>query len=197
MGRVPSKSNRGKSNLVRIVGGSQRGRKIAFPDLPGLRPSGDRVRETLFNWLQPLLPGAVCLDLFAGSGVLGFEAASRGASRVVLVERAAVAVEQLRQSSDLLGMEGQVEIEQADSMVWLQGEAQPFDVIFLDPPFGGDLLGECCRLLHQGGWLRPGARIYLEMDASDTLPDLPDSWRLLREKRAGHVAFFLYTCGDI
>ncbi len=197
MGRVPSKSNRGKSNLVRIVGGSQRGRKIAFPDLPGLRPSGDRVRETLFNWLQPLLPGAACLDLFAGSGVLGFEAASRGASRVVLIEKSAVAVEQLRQSMELLGMEGQVEIEQADSTVWLQGEAQPFNIVFLDPPFGGDLLGECCRLLQQGGWLQSGARIYLEMDATDTLPELPDSWSLLRQKRAGQVAFFLYTCGDL
>jgi 16S rRNA (guanine966-N2)-methyltransferase len=152
------------------------------------------VRETLFNWLQPHLPGAACLDLFAGSGVLGFEAASRGAARVVLIEQAAAAVEQLRQSREMLELE-QVRIEQADSLQWLQGVAQPFDIVFLDPPFGGDLLGECCRLLEQGGWLRPGARIYLELDAADTLPNLPDNWQLLREKKAGQVAFFLYTCG--
>jgi 16S rRNA (guanine966-N2)-methyltransferase len=154
------------------------------------------VRETLFNWLQPHLPGANCLDLFAGSGVLGFEAASRGAAGVVLIEQAVAAVEQLQQSRETLGLE-QVRVEQADSRVWLQGEAQPFDIVFLDPPFGGDLLGECCRLLKQGVWLRPGARIYLEIDAADKLPELPDSWQLLREKKAGQVAFFLYTCGDL
>jgi 16S rRNA (guanine966-N2)-methyltransferase len=182
-----------KSNQVRIIGGSQRGRKISFPDLPGLRPSGDRVRETLFNWLQPHLSGADCLDLFAGSGVLGFEAASRGAARVVLIEQAATAVQQLQQSSKMLGLE-QVRIEQADSLQWLQGVAQPFDIVFLDPPFADDLLSECCLLLEQGGWLQPQARIYLEIDAADELPNLPDNWRLLREKKAGQVAFFLYTC---
>ncbi len=182
-----------KSNQIRIVGGSQRGRKISFPDLPGLRPSGDRVRETLFNWLQPYLPGAACLDLFAGSGVLGFEAASRGAARVVLIEQATAAVQQLQQSREMLGLEQEVQIEQADSRIWLQREAQPFDIIFLDPPFGYDLLSECCLLLEQGGWMRPQAKIYLEMDAADELPDLPDGWRPLREKKAGQVAFFLYT----
>ncbi len=183
-----------KSNQVRIIGGSHRGRKISFPDLPGLRPSGDRVRETLFNWLQPQIPGAVCLDLFAGSGVLGFEAASRGAARVVLVEQAAVVVKQLQHSSKLLGMD-QLQVAQADSLTWLQQAAQPFDIAFLDPPFGGDLLGECCLLLEQGGWLQPEARIYLEIDAAEQLPALPGGWQLLREKRAGQVVFFLYTKG--
>lgn len=188
--------NRSKktTNQVRIIGGEHRGRRLTFPDLPGLRPTGDRVRETLFNWLQPRLPGSACLDLFAGSGALGLEAASRGAGRVVMVERASVAVAQLRENAALLGL-ANVQLVQAEALAWLQGASEPFEIVFLDPPFGEGLLAECCRLLQQRGWLRPDARIYIETDAALGLPQLPAEWRILKQKRAGQVAFFLAANG--
>jgi 16S rRNA (guanine966-N2)-methyltransferase len=178
------------ANQIRIIGGTHRGRRLPVPDLPGLRPTGDRIRETLFNWLQAQIPGAACLDLFAGSGALGLEAASRGAGRVVMLERADSAVEQLRKNVDLLGEE-QVRIEQADALEWLQGRGEPFDIVFLDPPFAEDLLETCCRLLWQNGWLKPGACVYIEIPVEKGLPKLPESWRVLREKKAGQVAYYL------
>ncbi len=128
----------GPSNRVRIIGGQYRRRLLSFPDTPGLRPTPDRVRETLFNWLGQDLPGWVCLDLFAGSGALGFEAASRGASRVVMVERERAAVEALQANRALLKAPA-VEIERADSLTWLAGNRTAFDLIFTDPPFEGGL----------------------------------------------------------
>ncbi len=188
--------NRGKkiTNQVRIIGGEHRGRRLSFPDLPGLRPTGDRVRETLFNWLQPRLPGSTCLDLFAGSGALGLEAASRGAGRVVMVERAPAAVAQLRENVALLGSPN-VRVIQAEALTWLQGESEPFEIVFLDPPFSEGFLAECCGLLQQNGWLQPDARIYIETDAGNGLPQLPSEWRILKQKRAGQVAFSLVTNG--
>jgi 16S rRNA (guanine966-N2)-methyltransferase len=194
--RAQSQMSRGRrpANQVRIIGGTHRGRRLPVPDLPGLRPTGDRIRETLFNWLQAQMPGAACLDLFAGSGALGLEAASRGAGRVLMLERAASAVEQLRSNVDLLGEE-QVRIEQADALEWLQGRGEAFDIVFLDPPFADDLLATCCRRLQQNGWLKPGAFIYIETDANKGLPDLPDPWCVVREKKAGKVACFLVKSG--
>jgi 16S rRNA (guanine966-N2)-methyltransferase len=182
------------ANQVRIIGGTHRGRKLPVPDLPGLRPTGDRIRETLFNWLQPQMPGAACLDLFAGSGALGLEAASRGAGRVMMLERVASVVEQLRTNVDLLGEE-RVRIEQADALEWLQGRGEPFDMVFLDPPFADDLLETCCRRLQQNGWLKPGAFIYIETDIKKGLPGRPDNWRVVREKKTGQVACFLVKSG--
>lgn len=178
------------TNQVRIVGGRHRGRKITFPDHTGLRPTGDRLRETLFNWLQPLIPGARCLDLFAGSGALGFEAASRGAASVVMVEKAKPAVKCLTDATKLLGLD-QVTLQQADVLLWLDSPSQPFDVIFLDPPFADKLLEPVCNKLQQG-WLADDARIYIEIDAKDKLPALPENWHQLKEKRAGQVRYFLY-----
>ena len=183
-----------KSNQVRIIGGVHRGRLLRFPDLPGLRPTGDRVRETLFNWLQPQLPGAACLDLFAGSGALGFEAASRGAGRVVMLERAAAAVAQLRANVALLGF-ANVQVIQMEALTWLQGTPEPFEIVFLDPPFGEGLLAECCNRLQRNGWLQPNARVYIETDAAEDLPQLPAGWQILKQKRAGQVAFSLVTNG--
>jgi 16S rRNA (guanine966-N2)-methyltransferase len=184
--------NRGRkpANQIRIIGGAHRGRKLPVPDLPGLRPTGDRVRETLFNWLQAQIPGAACLDLFAGSGALGLEAASRGAGRVVMLERAVSAVEQLRNNVDLLGEE-HVRVERADALEWLQGRGEPFDIVFLDPPFADDLLEPCCRRLQQNGWLKPGASIYIETDAGKGCPALPPDWCIVREKKTGQVAYYL------
>lgn len=176
---------------MRIIAGRWRGRRIAFPDGKGLRPTPDRVRETLFNWLRSDIAGARCLDLFAGSGALGFEAASRGAREVVLVERERVVYEQLRTTAKALGADN-VQIERADALRWLEGAPrQPFDIVLLDPPFQDDLLPRACELLSTNGWLAPGACVYLEAPASQTLSFVPPSWRIVRSKRAGQVGYYL------
>ncbi len=181
-----------RGNQVRIIGGEHRGRKLGFPDIPGLRPTGDRIRETLFNWLQTSLPGAKCLDLFAGSGALGLEAASRGAGQVLMLDRSAVVVDQLRQNIALLGL-NQTSVEQADALTRLQAAPQPFDIVFLDPPFADELLQQVCYQLEAGGWLKPDTLLYIEIDAAKGLPQLPSGWRQLKEKRAGQVEYFLYS----
>ncbi len=182
-----------KNNHIRIIGGTHRGRKLRFADAPGLRPTGDRVRETLFNWLLPLIGGAHCLDLFAGSGALGLEAASRGAGEVVMVERVRKVADQLRANVQLLRLE-HAQVVQADAIKWLESAPLPFDIVFLDPPFADDLL---CRLLPSllnGGWVKPNALVYLEADAKPGLPGLPNGLVLEKEKRMGQVAFGLARC---
>jgi 16S rRNA (guanine966-N2)-methyltransferase len=177
------------ASQVRIIGGEHRGRKLPFADLPGLRPTGDRIRETLFNWLQPWITGARCLDLFAGSGSLGIEAASRGAGQVVMLDTAAPVVRQLEVNCNQLNLK-QVSIIRADALQWLELPPSTFDVVFLDPPFSADLLGPLCHKLNQG-WLADNARIYMEDEASRALPVLPEGWQLLKDKRAGQVRFGL------
>lgn len=181
---------------LRIVGGEWRGRRLPVLDQPGLRPTPDRVRETLFNWLAPLITGARCLDLFAGSGALGFEAASRGAGRVVMIEKSANLARVLRENRLLLDAR-QVEVIQADAALWLAGQAEPFDLVFLDPPFAEDLLGPTCAALVQGGWLARGARVYLEAAATPGFPALPEEWRLVRAKQAGQVRYGLAETGQV
>ena len=175
--------------MLRIIGGTWRSRRLTFPGREGLRPTPDRVRETLFNWLQPWLPGATCLDLFAGSGALGLESLSRGAGQVVLVEQDLAAVSALRANLALLEARG-AEVVQADARVFLQGPARQFDIVFLDPPYASGLLAECCTRLATGGWLRPQGLIYLEAAGDRALP-LPAGWTLLRSKRAGQVGYHL------
>lgn len=179
-----------RSGEVRIIAGGLRGRKVQFPDHRGLRPTGDRVRETLFNWLHPWITGARCLDLFAGSGILGFEAASRGAAKVVMVEQAAEVIGALRANRAHLGTP-EVEVIAAEALSWLAVPGQSFDLVLLDPPFGENLLGRCCERLATGAWLRPGGLVYLEADARAGLPLLPVSWSWYRQQRAGQVAFGL------
>ncbi|MGB5475363.1 MAG: 16S rRNA (guanine(966)-N(2))-methyltransferase RsmD [Gammaproteobacteria bacterium] len=174
---------------LRIIGGSWRGRKLAFAPIPGLRPTPDRVRETLFNWLAPVIRGARCLDLFAGSGALGIEAASRGAAECVLVEHDAQAVRVLREQVGRLDAT-QVRVVEADALHWLCLDPQPFDIVFLDPPFSAGLLPECMRLLEARGWLAPETWIYLEAGAAEA-PELPDNWELYRDRRAGQVSYRL------
>ena len=178
-------------NEVRIIGGTWRSRKIRFPDSPGLRPTPDRVRETLFNWLGQDLEGLVCLNLYAGSGVLGFEAASRGASRVVQVERNPEACLALKQNCDLLKAQT-VQILQMDVSRFLAGPSEAFDVVFLDPPFQQGLVEPCCLLLEEKGWLAPHARIYIEAEKENGLDRLPESWKSHRNKQAGGVGYHLY-----
>jgi len=178
-------------NELRIIGGTWRSRKIRFPDAPGLRPTPDRVRETLFNWLGQDLEGLSCLDLYAGSGALGFEAASRGAARVVQVEGGAQACLALRQNCTLLDARA-VEVAQTDVSRFLAGPAEPFDIVFLDPPFHQGLVGPCCRALEGRGWLAAHARIYIEVERGLALEDLPENWQVLRGRQAGEVAYQIY-----
>ncbi|KAA6185682.1 16S rRNA (guanine(966)-N(2))-methyltransferase RsmD [Thiohalocapsa marina] len=180
---------------MRLIGGRWRGRRLAFVEQPGLRPTSDRVRETLFNWLAPVIEGSECLDCFAGSGALGLEAASRGAASVVLLEQAAAAARQLRGHLAALAADSadvQIEVAQADALDWLRRQtSRRFDLVFLDPPFDGDLLGPACELLARRGWVGPGSLIYLETDGARALPDLPAGWQLIRDKRAGQVRYAL------
>ena len=175
---------------LRIIGGQWRSRRLAFPDLPGLRPTPDRIRETLFNWLTPVLPGACCLDLFAGSGALGIEALSRGAAATVFVEHHPLAIRTLRENLAHLDAQG-ARLEPAEALAWLRQPGQPFEIVFLDPPFGEGLLEPVCALLEQGGWLAANAWIYLEAEANQPAPLLPANWTWHREKVAGMVAYRL------
>jgi 16S rRNA (guanine966-N2)-methyltransferase len=189
---------RGTPGSVRIIAGAWRGRRIEFPDLPGLRPTPDRIRETLFNWLQHAVAGARCLDLFAGSGALGLEALSRGAREVVFVEQAVAAARALREHLKQLGVAvpsaGRVMELGAKRVLSTPGE--PFDLVFLDPPFGTGALTEYLPLLASGNgavgaWIKPGGLIYLECERAAGLPRLPDDWELLKSKSAGEVGYHL------
>jgi len=185
----PPATSRGR-NEVRIIGGRWRGRKLHFPGDRGIRPSPDRVRETLFNWLATAIRGARCLDLFAGSGVLGLEALSRGAASVVLVDRDPVVVRHLGQQAGTLGTDA-ASVVRADAPEWLARAAGPFDVVFLDPPFGAGLLPGLLRQLGRPGLLAPGAFVYIERAAAEGPPALPEGWHLHRSGRAGDVGYHL------
>ena len=180
---------RGYQNEFRIIAGEWRRRRLHFPPLEGIRPSPDRVRETLFNWLREWVSGARCLDLFAGSGALGLEALSRGAKSVTFVDRERLAVAAVREHLALLEVRGG-EVVQADALDWLKGPPQPFDIVFLDPPFASDLGARAMAALEAGGWLTPASLIYMEY-AAEAPPPLPTGWQALRESRAGRVGFRL------
>jgi len=158
---------------------------VKFPPAIALRPTPDRVRETLFNWLGQRLDGLACLDLFAGSGALGFEALSRGAARVVMVERDRAVARQLRDSARDLG--ARADVIESDALAWLASTPERFDIAFVDPPFAADLAVRALALLPR--CLREGARVYVE---SGTRLDPGPAWRLLREDRAGAVRYALY-----
>ena len=172
--------NKGK---IRIIAGEYRGRRIAVPDRPGLRPTPDRVRETLFNWLGQALDGLACLDLFAGSGALGFEAASRGAARVVRVEQDRAVLEVLKNTRDTIGAR-QVQVVLDDALAYLKRTTDRFDVVFLDPPFGQNALPAVFR------HLRPqrGTRVYVESSEPFAAGE---AWRELKRARAGQVSYQL------
>jgi 16S rRNA (guanine966-N2)-methyltransferase len=180
---------RGYRNEFRIIAGQWRRRRLKFPPLPGIRPSPDRVRETLFNWLMHRIEGANCLDLFAGSGALGLEALSRGAARVVFIDREPAVVESLR--SHLVSLHTtNGEVLQSDALAFLRGSATPFDFVFLDPPFSSPLLGEAVHALEHQGWLAPQASVYIEYPRA-TAPGLTTTWEMIREGHAGRVGFAL------
>jgi len=184
-------------STLRIIGGQWRSRLLPVADLPGLRPTTSRVRETLFNWLQNDVPGARCLDLFAGSGALGFEAASRGAASVIMLETQSQAAKILRENIQTLNAE-RVQLLQTDALSWLNSvtdsvadSAQSFDVVFIDPPFDSEYLAQACELLEARQCLSEHACVYLEMNRKQDLPELPQSWTVVREKKAGQVGYYL------
>ncbi len=179
---------------MRIVGGEWRGRRIRFPAAAELRPTPDRVRETLFNWLQTRIGGARCLDLFAGSAALGLEALSRGAHSTLFVERDRAIAAAIRANlAELKATRGR--LIEGDARAFLGGTGEPFDIAFLDPPFAQGDLGELCRLLETRGWLAPDAFIYLEFAARSQAPVLPAGWTTWRETRAGEVKGMLARRG--
>ena len=174
-----------KTGKIRIIAGEYRGRRLTVIDRPGLRPTPDRVRETLFNWLGQRLDGLACLDLFAGSGALGFEAASRGAARVVMVENDRAGFASLKKSLAVIGAQ-QVELVFADAFDFLRTSQDGFDVVFLDPPFGQNALASALEQLP--GRLAGGARVYVEAPAP---LEVQAPWRELRRSRAGQVSYQL------
>lgn len=191
MNSMPRPLPNSARNRVRIIGGEWRSRVLQFPDAPGLRPTPDRVRETLFNWLQQRIHGARCLDLFAGSGALGFEALSRGAASVVSLETSTAAAAALRQNIALLATD-RLQLIPQDALRWLDTAAtQQFDIVFVDPPFADNAHVRCCALLQQHGWLAAGALVYLEAGSSLSALPLPPTWQLTRHKQAGDVHYGL------
>ncbi len=178
---------------VRIIGGQWRGRKLTVLNQPGLRPTPDRIRETLFNWLNDEIVGSRCLDLFAGSGALGMEAASRGANSVLLVDQVPEIVSIL--DKQLVKFSSQnVKVICADARRFLcKSPTFPFDIIFLDPPFKENLLTLTCQLLEQYQWLNSSAYIYVEMERYSDPPKIPPTWQVVRQQTAGQIAYFLYS----
>ena len=179
------------SGQIRIIGGQWRGRKLPVPHSPGLRPTTDRVRETLFNWLAPYLVGARCLDCFAGSGALGLEALSRYAADATLLEMERSVAQQLQKNLATLKSSA-AKVVNTNTLNFLNQNGEPHDIVFVDPPFRKGLLEETLNLLETRGWLAPQALIYVESEVENGLPPVPANWQLHREKVAGQVAYRLY-----
>ena len=178
---------------IRIIGGQWRSRKISFLEAPGLRPTGDRIREALFNWLGININGAHCLDLYAGSGILGLEALSRGASTCTALENNPTVVKQLHANCNELGAD--LSIINADSIKFLQhkNSGRVFGIVFIDPPFSKTLHTESCALLESNGWLAYDALIYCELPAKENLFATPSSWLIKKDKIASGVRYMLYS----
>lgn len=189
---MPQRDNKSASarpGQVRIIGGAWRGRRLPVAAREGLRPTPDRVRETLFNWLQPIIAGSRCLDLFAGTGVLGLECLSRGGSEAILVEKDAQAAAVLHENVQRLQARGARVVED-DALAFLAGSVSVFDIVFLDPPFQSPYLEKAAVALQERGWIRPGGLIYIEAPKGAAVT-LPQSWAVQRAKTAGEVAYYL------
>lgn len=186
--------NKGQAGMssagkIRIIGGLWRGRKLPVAEQPDLRPTPDRVRETLFNWLAGSIGGARCLDLFAGTGALGFEALSRGARCAVMVEQNSELARRLQTSKAALAA-ASAEIFQAEALAWLGEPRDPFDIVFLDPPFHQDYVKKTCALLVNRGHLAPSAYVYTETERG--VPSPAPGLKELKQARAGQVEYRLY-----
>lgn len=178
------------ANKLRIIGGEWRSRSLHFSETPGLRPTPDRIRETLFNWLQYDIFGSRCLDLFAGSGALGFEAASRGAKSVLQIEQNPIACQALRDNASRLNAH-QVTIKNLNVFDFLSGPAEAFDIVFLDPPFAQGMALTTCQWLDKNNWLTPQAKIYVETE-SNLILETSESWKLLKNKITGGISYRLF-----
>jgi 16S rRNA (guanine966-N2)-methyltransferase len=189
--RTKPQVNAQKSGNIRIIAGKYRGRKLPVIDVQGLRPTTDRVKETVFNWLMPYINNAKCLDCFAGSGSLGFEAISRGAAKALFLELNKQAAQQIEQNIAKLSATN-ANVVSTDALKYLQQTpADNFNLVFLDPPFRKGLLIKTAQQLTQG-WLAENALIYIEAEAETEISNLPSNWQLLKEKVAGQVAYRLY-----
>jgi 16S rRNA (guanine966-N2)-methyltransferase len=184
-------SKKSQLGSIRIISGQWRGRKLPVLESDGLRPTTDRVKETLFNWLAPHLAHSRCLDLFAGSGGLGFEAASRYADQVTLCELNKPAFQQLEKNRALLSAEN-IALKNTDSLAMLKAEGNAYDIVFIDPPFRKEMLDECVALLESNGWLAENALIYVETEKELSHFTPPTHWTALREKVAGQVKYQLF-----
>ncbi|NOX43581.1 MAG: 16S rRNA (guanine(966)-N(2))-methyltransferase RsmD [Gammaproteobacteria bacterium] len=183
----------GQSNKFRIIGGHWRGRKLCFPDEPGLRPTPERVRETLFNWLQPFITGSRCLDLFSGSGALAFEAFSRGAHNVTIVDANRDVISVLKKNIELLNIKNACLLQtDATKMCALNNtQGHTFDIVFLDPPYKKNFVSPCCVGLENNNYLAPVSYIYIEAEYTVTDQMLPDTYSVIRNKKAGNVNYHL------
>ncbi|SEG78989.1 16S rRNA (guanine(966)-N(2))-methyltransferase RsmD [Marinobacterium lutimaris] len=185
--------------FVRIIGGDWRSRRIPFAAIEGLRPTPDRVRETLFNWLQGVTEGARCVDLCAGSGALGLEALSRGAGSLTFVDQSSLVARTLRENLQKLKVQN-AEVVNASALDWLSAlpadESERFDLVFMDPPFRKGLVAPLCALLESHNLLSERAMVYVESEKEIGAPDVPESWSLYREKHAGQVSYRLYECSS-
>jgi 16S rRNA (guanine966-N2)-methyltransferase len=186
---MEKRSSRGQAGTLRIIGGRWRGRRFPCPSGDVTRPTGDRIRETVFNWLAPFIDGSRCLDLFAGTGALGLEALSRGANEVLFVEQNACAARRIEATLRELDC-FDVDVIKGDALQFLAGTPRICDIVFLDPPFGIIDLENLCTLLDKG-WLARGSYIYIEMRRGDAMPQLPPGWTLTQDKTAGQVHFML------
>ncbi|PKF61933.1 16S rRNA (guanine(966)-N(2))-methyltransferase RsmD [Psychromonas sp. psych-6C06] len=184
-----------KGGFIRLISGKWRGKKLPVKDIQGLRPTTDRTKETLFNWLMHNINDANCLDCFSGSGSLAFEALSRYAQKVTLLEKDKSVVKQLRENLTVLNAENGCVIE-GDTIQFLQQTAQQqYNIVFIDPPFNNALVEPCCEALLQNGYLAPDALIYIERESELTHLNLPESWQLLKEKSTSQVTYQLYQQG--
>ncbi len=187
--RAP-KPNHKSSSKLRIIGGEWRSRQLPILDIEGLRPTTDRVRETVFNWLNFDIPGASCLDLFSGSGALGFEALSRGAKDCTFVELNRNVAQQIKQNLATLQSNNGTVVNN-DALSFLQSTPHTFDVIFLDPPFRKGFLEQVIPMI-SSDWIKPNGYLYIERESESSLDCLPEHWQLIKEKRAGQLTYALY-----
>lgn len=188
--RAGGPSRNSSAGRFRIIGGEWRGRRLALPPGNDVRPTPDRVRETLFNWLAPVIAGARCLDLYAGSGALGLEALSRGAAEATFVDRSPAVTRQLAAHLEALHCE-RGEILRMDALRYLERPPAPFDIVFLDPPYRGGLLAPALAQLFAAGWVAPAASVYLEHESGMDPPPAPHGWHLFRSAAAGQVRYHL------
>ncbi len=194
--RKSADKKKSQSGQLRIVAGNWRSRLLEIAEVPGLRPTPERIRETLFNWLTPDIHAARCLDLCAGTGALGIEALSRGARRAVFIEKSAIAAKTLQSNLEALDANNATVLKMDATKYLAESEPEQFDIVFLDPPFAAELHGELCRLLTDRDWLARRARVYVEMGKGQSESCIPEQWQVLRNKTAGNVRYLLAITND-